>query len=353
MPTEFEQIDVFTGGADGVHTYRIPSLIVAPGGALLAFCEARKVASSDASPTDLVVKRSLDLGLTWEPTQIVVRGQDTEAIMNPCPVSDGGVVQLFCMNAHKTEHGRHRKLLVQSSDDGRTWSEPVDITEAVGDAFVSGPGVGIRLRNGRLLIPGYANTYTKDRTRTASHTCAAFSDDHGSTWCLGKPVAYEMSNESQAVELSDGTVLVNFRIQKSDTEHPGCRGTASSIDGGETWSEPKLARSLNEAPCQAGLVRWGSSTSETSDRLLFSNPDSRPGPDGKARTRMTVRLSDDGGKTWPVARLIHAGPTAYSCPAVLPDGTIALLYECGEAWRYERIRLARFSPTWIDARAGE
>jgi len=62
---------------------------------------------------------------------------------------------------------------------------------------------------------------------------------------------------------------------------------------------------------------------------------------------MTVRLSEDDGRTWPFARLIHAGPSVYSCPAVLPDGTIALLYERGEAARYERIDLARFSLSWL------
>lgn len=347
MSGEFEQKDVFVGGADGVHTYRIPSLVVAPGGALLAFCEARKQSTHDASPTDMVLKRSLDGGRTWGPLQRVLAGQGTEAIMNPCPVVDGGGVWLFCINAHKTEHWRHRQLLIRSDDDGRTWSTPVDITDGLGDdTFISGPGAGIRLRTGRLVVPGYTNVIASDLTRVASFSRVAFSDDHGKSWRLGAPVAYAMSNESQVVELSDGSLLINWRIQKKEG-HPGCRGTAISRDGGATWSEPALAPALNEAPCQAGLTRIERSAGDGGPRLIFSNPDARPG--AGERTRMTVRLSADEGRTWPVARLVHAGPSCYSCPAPLPDGRIGLLYEGGLAARYEGIRFARIDPAWAEA----
>ena len=338
--------EVFVAGADGVHTYRIPSLLVAPGGTLLAFCEARKVSSHDASPTDLVLKRSRDGGTTWSPLQVVVRGVGAEAIMNPCPVVDGDAVLLFCMNAHKTEHGRHRHLLVRSRDDGATWAPPEDVTDALGnDTFIPGPGVSIRLRCGRLVVPGYVGDYGADRKRVASHSCVVYSDDGGGSWRVGQPVAYPMSNESQVVERSDGALLLNWRIQKQGAEHPGCRGTALSRDGGQTWEPPLLNRDLNEDPCQAGFIRWPGA--EAPARLLFSNPDTGPSRGEGARIRMTVRLSEDDGRTWPCARLIHAGPSIYSCPAVLPEGTITLLYECGDAARYERIRLARFPLGWL------
>jgi len=174
-----------------------------------------------------------------------------------------------------------------------------------------------------------------------------YSDDHGASWRMGQPVAYRRSHESQVVELIDGSLILNWRIQQDEADHPGCRGTAISRDGGETWSEPMLAHALNEAACQAGLTRIDLPGTGQRPCLLFSNPDARPGPDGGERTKMTVRLSYDNGQTWPVSRLIHAGPACYSCPQVLPDGMIGLLYECGEAWRYERISLARFSLEWL------
>jgi len=278
--------------------------------------------------------------------QRIVVGRGEEAIMNPCPVVDGREVVLFCMNAHKTEHGRHRHLLLRSSDDGASWSEPTDVTDALGnEAFNPGPGVSIRTGSGRLVVPGYTNDHAADRTRLASYSRVAFTDDGGGSWRLGEPVAYPMSNESQVVDLSNGSLLLNWRIQKQGAEHPGCRGTAISRDGGQTWGPPVLNRELNEDPCQAGFIRGPGV--EAPARLLFSNPDTGPGRGEGARIRMTVRLSEDDGRTWPFARLIHAGPSVYSCPAVLPDGTITLLYECGEVARYERIDLARFSLSWL------
>jgi sialidase-1 len=268
--------------------------------------------------------------------------------MNPCPVVDGDQVLLFCMNAHKTDKGRHRHLLVRSADDGATWSAPEDITDAVGnDTFIPGPGVGIRMRTGRLVIPGCIAEYAADRTRLAHYSCVVFSDDGGRSWRKGAPVADPVSNEAQVVELRDGTLLLNWRINYGDALHPGCRGTAISRDGGETWDNPVPARALNDARCQAGWIYRPSRDAHDDGWLLFSNPDCRPLV-GNARTRMTIRLSRDEGRTWPVARLIHAGPSAYSCPAVLPDDTLAVLYESGESDPYERLRLARFSRNWLE-----
>lgn len=349
METEPEAADVFVGGADGIHTYRIPSLLVAPGGELLAFCEARKQSQKDASPTDMVIKRSADGGGTWSATQIVLAGQGQEAIMNPCPVADGQTILLFCINAHKTDRGRHRQLLMRSTDDGRTWTSPADITDEIAsgyDTFVPGPGVSIRMRSGRLVVPGYTNDYTANRERTDSRSRVVYSDDHGRSWTLGSPIAFPLSNESQVVELADGALRINFRIQRELSAHPRCRGTAISRDGGQTWSEPVLDHALNDPVCQGGFVRYSLTATGGGNRLLFSNLDSHPGP-GKVRRRMTVRLSYDEGQTWPVARLIDPGRAAYSCPAVLPDGRIALLYECGEESANERIRLARFSLDWL------
>ena len=349
MKETFEQFDVFLAGVDGVDTYRIPALLVAPGGALLAFCEARKESAKDASPTDMVLRRSLDGGRTWLPMQVVVAGRGDEAIMNPCPVVDGGTVWLFCINAHKTDHGRHRQLLLSSADDGQTWTVATDITSDISagdDTFVPGPGVGVRMRTGRLVVPGYTNVYTADRTRTASYSRVVYSDDSGASWRLGQPVAYGESCESQAVELADGSLMLNWRDQNS--AYGGCRGVAVSRDGGETWSDPAPARELNETPCQASLVRYSLAETAGRNRLLFANPNTATGRfDSGARRKMTVKLSFDEGQTWPVSRLIHAGPSAYSCLAVLPDGSIGLLYEGGEVHRRERLRLARFSLEWL------
>ena len=341
------ETDVYVSGADGVHTYRIPAMIVSPGGSLLVFCEARKESIRDASPTDMVLKRSTDGGATWSAAEVLVRGDGTEAVMNPCPVVDAstGAILLVCIQAHKIEQGHHRHLLVTSTDDGRTWSPPVDLGERItpyDDTFISGPGVGIQTTGGRLVVPGYVGKYDP-ATRTGFHSCVVYSDDHGSTWTLGQQVS-AFTNECQVVEAADGTLMLNMRENTGQS----CRAVATSTDGGQTWSEPSWDRALNECPCQASLIRYEGS------RLLFANPDVSGERYGVVkRTRMTVKLSNDEGKTWPVERLIHAGPSSYSSLVRLPDGDVGLVYEGGHEHRREWIRFARFPLAWLtDGRHG-
>jgi sialidase-1 len=110
-----------------------------------------------------------------------------------------------------------------------------------------------------------------------------------------------------------------------------------SEDGGLTWTKPVEDATLIEPVCQASLL----AITGVKAGLLFSNPAS------KKRERLTVRLSLDGGKTWPAARVLHDGPAAYSCLGVLADGGLGCLYECGNKQPYERITFARFSLDWL------
>jgi sialidase-1 len=343
----FETDYVFVAGADGVDTYRIPSIIVASDGSLLVFAEARKVSIADASPTDMVLRRSMDGGRTWQPMQTLVAGTGAEALMNPCPVIDRsrGTIILFCINANKHGENHHGHMILRSSDNGKTWSHPVDIAPMIRryeNTFVSGPGIGIQLKNGRLVIPGYAGDFDEN-TKSGFYSRALFSDDHGATWTLGARTA-EFSDESQAIELKDGTLMLNMRGDMGT----GCRGVAKSLDGGETWAEFGWDRALNECPCQASIVRYGFAEKDGKDRILFSNPDNYGETFGRVdRAKMTVRMSYDEGKTWPVKKLIHAGPSSYSVLARLPDGDIGIVYEGGEKHRREWIRFARFSIEWL------
>lgn len=119
------------------------------------------------------------------------------------------------------------------------------------------------------------------------------------------------------------------------------RGVATSRDGGLTWSPTRLDPALVEPTCQASLILAVPAGKKSDGRLLFSNP-----ADPK-RVKMTVKLSFDEGQTWPVARLIHEGPSAYSSLAILPDKSIGLLYERGAARPYEKITFARFPFAWL------
>ena len=327
-------INLFNSGADGYHTYRIPSLLMSPGGTLLAFCEGRRNSSADYGDIDLVLKRSEDSGETWSEQQLIYREEGEIAIGNSCPVVDRDTATIwlpFCRNNHDV-------LVTHSSDDGLTWAQPTDITAGAKKEgwtwYATGPGISIQLKRGahkgRLVIP--CDHQFPDGYGSGSH--AIYSDDHGRTWQAGAPIQ-PGGDECQVVELEDGRLLMNMRMENRSE---GYRALARSEDGAETWSKPTYDENLPCPVCQASFIRDG-------NHLLFSNPV----PPGLARfergdrVNLTVRASDDEGRSWPAALLLHQGPSAYSCLCALPDGDIGCLFEGGEKMCYERIIYARFS----------
>ena len=350
--------DVFASGVDGYHTYRIPSLLVTSSGTVLAFCEGRKNSRSDTGDIDLLVKRSTNGGRTWSRQQIVW-DDDENTCGNPCPVVEQttGVIWLPMTWNHgqdnesriKQNTGRdtRRVFVTRSDDDGQTWAKPHEITADVKRPdwrwYATGPGVGIQLTRGpwegRLLIPCDHSLVLPDNP-DGYESHVIYSDDRGQTWRLGGVVRPAV-NECQVVELIDGTLLLNMRnYDRSKTT----RAIATSTDGGITWSVVRHDATLIEPVCQASLVRYTMQAQDDRKRLLFSNP---AHAEPSRRRDMTVRMSEDGGKTWPVSRVLWSGPAAYSCLAVLPGGNIVCLFEAGEKHPYERIVLARFNREWL------
>jgi sialidase-1 len=340
-------VEVFVSGTEGYHTFRIPAVIRTKKDTLLAFAEGRKGSGGDSGDIDTVLKRSRDGGRTWSPLQVVL-DEGANTLGNPCPVVDqktGTIWLLFTRNlGTDTERAirsgkskSSRECWVTSSqDDGVIWSKPVNLTATTKAPdwtwYATGPGVGIQLRRGRLLIPCDHAVAGTDMLR--SHVI--YSDDHGATWKRGGVVG-DLTNECQAVELADGTVLINMRSYHRQNR----RAVATSRDGGETWSEIKLDPALIEPVCQASLLRYPGGKRDKESLLLFSNPASTK------RERLTVRLSPDGGATWPYARVLHAGPAAYSCLTALPRGEAGCLYERGETNAYQRITFTRFRLDWL------
>lgn len=335
---------VYQSGQDGYHTYRIPALLVTKAGTLLAFCEGRRNGRGDHGDLDLLVKRSEDGGQTWS-EQLFIYGEPGEVtIGNPCPVMDqdtGTIWMSLCRENVDV-------LMTHSTDDGKTWAEPVDINAQVTKPewgwYATGPGVGIQLKSeqykGRLVMPC---DHREDSTYgNGAH--AIYSDDHGATWQLSE-VIKPGANESQVVELADGSLLMNIRMQ---TYSKGYRAISVSKDGGHTWSELEHDTHLQCSKCQASLVGEG-------DRLVFSNPLAptppeqakpgerfHPGVSRGDRLNMTARLSEDGGKTWVAQTLLHEGPAAYSCLALLPDGDVGCLYEASDEAPPQNLIFERF-----------
>jgi sialidase-1 len=343
---DLTQIDVFNAGDDGYHTYRIPALVTTKSGALIAICEGRKTGRGDHGDVDLVQKRSTDSGKTWGPLELIHEegGTAKVTIGNPCPVVDHDTATIWL----PFNRDNDRVFMLSSTDDGRTWSKPRDITAETKKSdwnwYATGPGNGIQLTRGkykgRLVIPCdhrvNGNKDDKNSWEQAGRSHVIYSDDHGQTWKLGGSTDFGM-NECAVVELTDGTLMLNSRSYRGKA----CRGISLSQDGGATWQPTYDDPALVESVCQASLIRyaWLTEKKNSNGILLFSNP-AVP----KGRNHVTVRASLDDGKTWPYARLICEGSSAYSTLAVLPSGEIGLLYERDD---YKHLTLAKFSLDWI------
>ena len=336
-------VEVFISGEDGYHTYRIPAIIRAKDGSLLAFAEGRRGGQGDSGDIDLVLKRSTDGGVTWS-AQRCLWDDGPNTCGNPCPVVDRstGRIHLLMTRNLGSDHERmiidqtsaeSRSVWVMTSDDhGTTWSTPREITKSTKQPnwtwYATGPGNGIQLQRGkhagRLVVPcDHIEAGTK---KYFSHVI--LSDDGGVTWRLGGRTPTDQVNECAVVELADGRLLLNMRNYDRSQR---TRAQSRSRDGGLSWSEVVHEDTLPEPICQAGMIAL-----DGGRRLIFSNPAS-----SSSRTAMTVRTSDDGGASWSEGVLLHAGPSAYSCLTELADGGIGCLYERGTSHPYESIRFER------------
>ena len=343
------QTDVFVAGEEGYHTYRIPSIITAFNGDLLAICEGRKDNRGDHGNIDLIMKRSSDGGKSWGDIEMIYEegGDEKITIGNPCPVvaSDTGTIWMtFCKNNDEV-------FVVSSRNNGVNWSKPKSITKDVKGKnwgwYATGPGVGIQLNsekyNGRLVIPCDHREKRDGKWVKMSHVF--YSDDRGNNWKLGGTVA-DHTDECQVVEMSDGRLMINMRNywarEGGAPGRGGKRAVSISEDGGETWKNLTFDDALIEPVCQASIHRHF--TTPGSDPVyLFSNPASK-----SARKGMTIRLSRDEGTTWPVSKVLHQGPAAYSCLTSLPGGSVGCLYERGDSHAYEKLTFARFKVGWLE-----
>jgi sialidase-1 len=355
---------------DSVHTYRIPGLATAKDGSLLAVYDVRRESGRDLQGNiDIGVSRSTDGGNTWLPMQIAIDMQTWGGLPQKFNgVSDANILvdkttgTIFIaglwMHGVLNEQGKWIEglneeskdwnhqwksrgsqagfdikqtaqfLIVKSEDNGKTWSQPVDITRQCKKEewwlWAPAPGAGITLRDGTIVFP----TQGRDKTGKAFSNIT-YSKDGGNTWHTSNRAFNESTTENMAVELSDGAIMLNMRYNKNKTDTGDTNGRVIAVTRnlGEDWTEHPASRgALHEPVCMASTIRHDCMLNgQKKSMLLFSNPDSKT-----LRHHMTIKVSYDDGLTWPVSKKILLDEwksRGYSCLTSIDNDTIGILYE--------------------------
>jgi hypothetical protein len=330
--------------SDGHENYHVHALAVTPDDTILAFTEGRHELS-DSGPKDVLLRRSTDGGETWEPSQVIVEsGGKTWG--NPTALVDEqtGDAYLFYQGPSTSEI-----WYVKSSDSGASWDEPTNISDLFDDNPYgwllngAGPGHGIQLDDGRLILP---ILHRREVTLPASErrygVDMLYSDDHGDTWQRGGriPVSPDYPiNESRVWQRGDGALVINGRAAAG-----GHRTRISSVstDGGMTWSDPVHEPATGTyTAVDTSVIRHVGPDGVA--RVLHSRPDSA------RRENLTVAVSYDEGNTYRYEKIVNSGPSYYSDLAVLSDGTIVMLYgRDGDILAFPgRVAVARFDLDWL------
>ena len=346
--THYMGVGVRHAGDDGVAAYRIPGLATSNKGTLLGVYDVRHNNSADLQEyVEIGLSRSTDGGQTWEKMRIPMSFGEHEGLPkaqngvgDPAILVDRktGTIWIIAAWTHGMGNGRAwwnsqpgmdmhhtaQLMLVKSDDDGKTWSEPINITEQVKDPswyfLLQGPGRGISMDDGTLV---FASQYIgSDRIPNAG---IIYSKDHGKTWHISS-LARTNTTESQVAEIEPGVLMLNMRDNRG-----GSRAVALTKDLGKTWTEhPSSRKALQEPVCMASLIHVDAKDNILNkDLLLFSNPDTT-----KGRNHITIKASLDKGLTWlPEHQIMldEAEGWGYSCLTMIDKETIGILYESSVA----------------------
>lgn len=357
---------------DSVHTYRIPGLATAKDGSLLAIYDVRRESGRDLQgDIDIGLSRSVDQGNTWLPMKVVIDmgkwgglPEKFNGVSDACILVDKQTGNIFIaglwMHGVLNEDGKWVEglneesktwnhqwrgkgsqpgfdvkqsaqfMMVKSTDNGKTWSAPVNLTRMCKQEdwwlWAPAPGHGITLSDGTLVFP----TQGRDKTGKGFSNIT-YSRDGGNTWKTATPALTESTTENMAVELSDGSIMLNMRSNKNRTDTGNTNGRAVAVtkDLGMSWKEhPGSHGALPEPTCMASIIRHDYVLNgQKKSILLFSNPDSKT-----ARDHMTIKLSTDDGQTWTKKMLLdECKSRGYSCLTSIDNDTIGILYESSQA----------------------
>ncbi|XP_066555287.1 sialidase-3 isoform X2 [Amia ocellicauda] len=382
-----EKTTLFRQEQPGGVTYRIPALLyLSDTDTFLAFAEKRS-SPLDSHAKYLVMRRGTlrDGAVQWAPmVDLLTACLPGHRTMNPCPVYEKQTKTLFlffiCIWGTTSEcrqilTGRNaaRLCYIRSTDNGKNWSQLEELTETVIGSkvnkwatFAVGPGHGIQMDCGRLIIPAYVY-YIHCKCCcllplpccVKPHALSFYSDDCGETWHVGDFIRGLKSCECEMAEIVDRDGRSSLYCNARNTK--GYRVEALSEKRGTEFDRPHLAPKLVEQPhgCQGSVVSFpvpeqlaqrgaGENqessgllfTSETHTGLLFSHPTSR-----KQRMDLGVYLNCSPPHTsgWQSPWIIHTGPSGYSDLAYCKGSeSFGCLLECGLKSEVEEIAFVSF-----------
>lgn len=351
---------------DGVRAFRIPGLATTNKGTLIAVYDNRNRGWGDLpGDIDVGMSRSTDGGRTWQPMQTIMNmGNDPayryDGIGDPAVLVDRTTNTIWAAALWSrgnrgwagSQPGLDPKdtgqfILVKSEDDGKTWSEPINITRQIKDPgwclLLPGPGKGITLSDGTIMFP--AQFQDTPENRRLPRSTVVYSKDHGKTWQIGTG-AFDDTTEAQVVELEDGRLMLNCRYNRASL-----RAITISDDMGQTWTEHPTSRGALTEPgsCMASLINVDRELGRPyQGTLLFSNPAALD-----SRSEMTIRASTDGGATWPESMTVlldHGRGAGYSCMTMIDEDTVGILYEGNRAhMTFQRIPLKELIGSTVDS----
>lgn len=341
-------VGVRHAGDDGAAAFRIPGLVTTNKGTLLGVYDVRYNNSVDLQEhVDVGLSRSTDGGKTWEKMRLPLAFGEygglpsaQNGVGDPSILVDTKTNTIWIVAAWTHGMGNQRAwwssqqgmdlnhtaqlVLTKSTDDGKTWSEPINITEQVKQPewyfLLQGPGRGITMEDGTLVFP--IQYIGKDRIPNAG---IMYSKDGGKTWTIHNH-ARTNTTEAQVVEVTPGTLMLNMRDNRG-----GSRAVYTTTDLGMTWKEHESSRTaLPEPVCMASLISVKAADNVLGkDILIFSNPNTT-----NARKNITIKISLDGGNTWTPEHqlLLDEGENwGYSCLTMIDKETIGILYESSVA----------------------
>lgn len=367
---------VRAAGQDNCDTYRIPGMVTTSNGTLIAVYDNRYNNSKDLQEDiDVGMSRSTDGGQTWEPMKVIMdmgewggRTERLNGIGDPAVLYDHTTNTLWVAGLWMSgltekdmlwwasqpgmdpdETGQF--VLVKSTDDGISWSEPINITEQIKDPqwqlMFQGPGRGITLDDGTLVFPAQfkedIGKKALDGGQYTSHSTIIYSKDGGESWHVGTG-AKPNTTESQVVQLADGSLMLNMRddLNRKVKDDTNGRAVAVTTDLGKTWvSHPSSNSALPEPNCMASIITADMNVNgQNKQVLLFSGPN-----DKHSRVNMTIKASFDQGMTWPEEHHILLNENqgfGYSCLSMVDDGTVGILYEGVKELYFQKVPMVEF-----------